>query len=119
MKTCDCFCSDCGRWCGCAINEDGQPRYDFKCDNCKDGAISPEQVKDAVHAAGITTIETYPCSITGEMMYYSIRGDEVTYWDTSWHQPRSWADLAAWINMQSDPKHRVSVAAKFGLALEA
>lgn len=115
MPTCDCFCSDCGRWCGCAINDDGSDRHDCTCDNCKDGAISPEQVKNAVYAAGITRVETRRCSLTGETMFYSIDGDSVSYYDTSGYQLRSWDDIAGWINMQSKPEIKAQIAAKFGL----
>ena len=84
--------------------------------------VTGEQVKEAAKNAGITHIDHHDCALCGEMVFYCVEGDDL-YFNSgcgcSWAPPRpaSWQQAADWINMQSEDKHRIGVAKRFGLDL--
>lgn len=90
-------------------------------------SVTGEQVKAAAEKAGLTRIDHHDCGGCGYMTAYLIR-DGKLYFDPGCDcsrlgpaaiEPRTWNSAADWINMQSEQKHRVAVAQKFGLELEA
>ena len=87
-------------------------------------SITGQQVKDAVLAAGLTSIPHHACSICGCMTTYSISSGHIWYNPTcscasyrSWLQPRTWQDAADWINMQENEMARTEIMQRFGLTV--
>jgi hypothetical protein len=83
--------------------------------------VTPEEVKAAAIAAGLTHINHHDCGFCGVMVYYSIEDgnlffngacDCVTYCDPP--QLRDWSDASDWINMQND-LWKESLARLFGI----
>jgi hypothetical protein len=88
------------------------------------GRITGDQVRAAVEAAGITTIDHHDCGLCGAMVYYSVDGGRLYFnpgCDCRWtpREPRSWDDAADWINMQSQEPARAEVARRFGIRMWA
>lgn len=84
--------------------------------------ITGEQVKKAVMAANIKTVNHHECSICGCMVRYVVDDGDLFFdpscFCSSWmtgYEPRTWDDAANWINMQSDEKWRVEIARRFGI----
>jgi hypothetical protein len=89
--------------------------------------VTGEQVREAAIKAGITRVDHHDCGGCGYMCTYRIVGGQI-YFDPgcdcsrfgpSPMEPVEWESAARWINMQSQPKIRAEIAAKFGLVLEA
>ena len=85
--------------------------------------ITGDEVKISVLDMGVDTIPHHECSICGVMVKYQIVKEQL-FFDSSCncmppHSPEhcTWQSAADWINMQREQKHRVAVAAKFGIDL--
>lgn len=87
--------------------------------------VTPEEVKAACLAAGLTRIDHHDCGGCGSMVFYSVVDgnlffnpacDCTRYWSPA--EPRDWSEASDWINMQDD-KWRPKTAAKFGLILQS
>jgi hypothetical protein len=86
--------------------------------------VTAEQVRDAALTAGITSVESHPCSFCGVVVGYRIRDGEL-YFDSGCEccynpnslQPRDWQNAADWINMQTHDEQARHVATAFGLNL--
>jgi hypothetical protein len=83
--------------------------------------VTPEEVKAAAVAAGLTRIDHHDCGGCGVMVYYSVKDgnlffnpacDCVTYYTPP--QPRDWSDASNYINMQDD-LWKGRVARSFGI----
>lgn len=88
------------------------------------GPVTGDQVKAAVLAAGLQTIDLRSCGLCGTMLFYSVRGDQIFYnpaCDCT-PEPRTWDDPAQTINMQtrSGPHGDAGarMALRFGIVLE-
>jgi len=87
--------------------------------------VTPEEVKAAALVAGITTVDHHDCGGCGVWVKYLIH-EEQLYFDSNCGcssyktvpRPCDWDEAAEWINMQSNPESRVSIAKQFGLDLE-
>lgn len=88
--------------------------------------ITGEQVKEAVHKAGLKWVDHHDCEICGEMVGYIICDDAISFRSAcgcSWSpdRPTTWDEAAAHINRQSREGKLGDVAAKvakgFGLDL--
>jgi hypothetical protein len=87
--------------------------------------VTGAEVRDAAIAAKIKRVAHHRCGGCGVMVHYLIV-DQMLFFDPSCDctrafrpELREWSDAANWINMQSDPKHRVEIANSFGLDLSA
>lgn len=86
--------------------------------------ITGEQVKNAVIAANIDTVNHHECSICGCMVRYIINDGDLFFdpscfcstWATG-YEPRTWDSAADWINMQSNENWRIEIAKRFGIDL--
>lgn len=84
--------------------------------------VTANEVRAAIEASGRTWFPLHDCSLCCSEVGYSAQGDEVLFHpacDCSYAppEPRSYSDIADSINMQTERKHRVAVAARFGLDL--
>jgi hypothetical protein len=82
--------------------------------------VTGEQVRDAMIAAGIESVDHHPCGGCSHMVQYFREGDNL-FFDPSCKciagngpEPRSWDDAADWINKQSHPEAKVNIAKRFG-----
>ncbi len=89
--------------------------------------VTGEEVKEAVLIADINHIENHSCSLCGEMTYYFVAGKELyfnsacdcsAYSKIAPPRPCSWQEVADWINMQSKPESKISIAKQFGMEEE-
>ena len=81
--------------------------------------VTGEEVKQAVQAAGITSIPHHDCGLCGEWVQYTVRGDQLYFepgCGCSWSppEPRPWAGAANWINMQTNEDVRKKLMRRFG-----
>lgn len=84
--------------------------------------VTPEQVRDAMMAAGIERVESHTCSLCGYPRAYIREGDRLFY-DPGCNcgsypaslVPRQWLDAAMWINMQTEERWQVDLRERFGL----
>lgn len=84
--------------------------------------ITGEQVKQAMIAASIESVDHHKCGFCGFMTRF-IRVDDRLFFDAGCYctrrshsfEPRSFDDAAYWINMQSSPDVRERLAASFGV----
>ena len=86
--------------------------------------VTGKEVKAAMMAAGITRVDHHDCGIYGSMVFYSRDGEHLFFnpgCECSWSppKPRSWDDLAGWINMQTVLEVRNELRAAVGLPPEA
>jgi hypothetical protein len=84
-------------------------------------SYSPNEVRDAMIAADITEVPHHDCGGCGVWVKYLRHGEQLYFGPgcgCSWSnpEPRSWADAADWLNMQSRPDIQQKLAARFGLA---
>ena len=82
--------------------------------------VTGDQVREAMVAADIDSVDHHDCGYCGAMVFYSRSGDRLFFnpgCGCSWspQQPREWSDAADWINMQSTPEVRNMLRAKFGM----
>lgn len=88
--------------------------------------VTPDEVKRAVLAAGITWIDHHDCSICGWMVGYTRVGEQL-YFDPrcdctsfpEYPRPRSWQSAADWINMQIREDIKAKIMARFGFSVVA
>lgn len=108
------FCCSCGRYCG----EARQAIPDIKCDNCKDGAITVDQLKEAVKVAGLERINIRQCSLTQEWLFYLVKDKHLLWYGGSGYDARPWEDLAYTINMQKTVDIKNQMLIDMGLGLQ-
>lgn len=82
--------------------------------------VTGQQVKDAMIAAGIETVDHHECGGCRYMVQYFREGESL-FFDPSCNctsgsgpEPRPWESAADWINMQSRPEAKVQIAKRFG-----
>lgn len=82
---------------------------------------TPEHVRQACMAAGITSVDHHRCGCCNVMVQYLVR-DGNLYFDSgcmcsSFGGPelRSWSSASDWINMQTQPEHKDRLRVAFGL----
>lgn len=85
-----------------------------------------DEVRAAMIAANITSVDHHDCGGCGYMTQY-LREGETLYFDpgcwcssysASSPEPRDWSDAADWINMQSNAEWRDKLRVRFGLPPE-
>ena len=83
-----------------------------------------EQIRDGMKKAGITRVFSRDCSICGYDLCWIRKGDYlffdsgcncVTY---SCCEPRSWSEIADWLNAIDDPNQKEKWFADFGINLK-
>lgn len=86
--------------------------------------VTSSEVCAAMLATGRTWFGLRDCSLCGSEIGYSTDNDELWFHPdcncTTYRappEPRSFFDIARTINLQTEHRHRVAVAARFGLDL--
>jgi hypothetical protein len=84
--------------------------------------VTGEEVRAAVEAAGIQSIDHHDCRGCGYMTQYQVHDGRLYFCPGCFcgsrfspPEPRDWGDAADWINMQSRPDVRDELRARFGL----
>lgn len=87
--------------------------------------VTPEQVKEACLAAGLTRVVAHNCSICGYPCAYIIDGEQLFYdigcdctARPSTLEARDWSSASSWINVQQTDEGKQRVAEKFGLKVQ-
>ena len=87
--------------------------------------VTPEEVRKAVAAAGITHIDHHDCGGCGAMVFYSVEDGRLFFNPTCdcssrWSpaEPRDWSEASDWINMQSAAE-KIALAKRFGIELQS
>jgi hypothetical protein len=86
--------------------------------------VTGEQVKKAMMAANVQSVEIRRCSICNSPLFYDRKG-EYLFFDsncdcTSFYsepQLKDWESVAELINVQSNPEYKKELAQKFGIEL--
>jgi hypothetical protein len=85
--------------------------------------VTGKQVRDAMIAANITSVDHHECGGCYSRVFYSREGEQLFFnprcgCTSGWTppEPRPWSDAADWINMQTNEGMRQKLRAAFGLA---
>jgi len=84
--------------------------------------VTAMQVRQSMIANNITAVDHHDCSICGYMTHY-VRNGETVYFNPGCYcraselRPSSFALIADWINMQTNPDVKLKLAQRFGLAV--
>ena len=83
--------------------------------------VTAKEVMQAATSANLTWVPVRECSICQTSIGYEIHDREV-FWNGTCDcssafgpEARQWQDIADLINMQSQEKHKIALAEKFGL----
>lgn len=84
--------------------------------------VTADEVKTAMIAEGIESVDHHDCALCRGMVGYVREGEEL-FFDPHCGcagdgplEPRSWQEVADWINTQNS-EWQIKIAAKFGLRL--